>query len=185
MASRRKYQRKSKERPTPNQSSGSNFYRNMIILAVVLLLALGGYRYYKKLNPPPPEGITFVKEGELRIQGEDGTEIAKLDIEVAGNPQEIQQGLMYRQSMEENQGMLFLMPENRLQSFWMRNTFIPLDIIFIDTEKKIVSIQKNAKPHDETSLPSAGPAQYVLEVNAGYSDKHGLKKGTQLNWTLQ
>ena len=66
----------------------------------------------------------------------------------------------------------------------MKNTHIPLDIIYIDSNKKIVSIQKNAKILNENGLPSEGPAQYVLEVNAGLSDQWNVSKGDSIEWTL-
>jgi uncharacterized membrane protein (UPF0127 family) len=64
----------------------------------------------------------------------------------------------------------------------MKNTKIPLDIIYINADKKIVSIQKNAKPFDETSLPSEAPAKYVLEINAGLSDKWNLESGDNMDY---
>ncbi len=128
--------------------------------------------------------ITFTKEGELTLQKavSDST-IAKLDIEIADDEYSTQTGLMYRHSMAENQGMLFVFNDSRQRSFYMKNTEIPLDIIYCNSEKKIVSIQKNAKPFDETSLPSDAASQYVLEVNAGLSDKWKLEKGDKIQFT--
>lgn len=105
-----------------------------------------------------------------------------VDIEVANNEFETQQGLMFRQSMEDKQGMLFIFDNMEPRSFWMRNTYIPLDIIFIDNQRKVVSIQKNAPILNDGSLPSEGPAQFVLEMNGGWCDKNGIEKGDQLDW---
>jgi len=91
--------------------------------------------------------------------------------------------LMYRKSMPNNQGMLFVFEDSRPRSFYMKNTEFGLDIIYINSDKEIVSIQKNAKPMDPTSLPSEDDAQYVLEVNAGLSDTWGLEKGDVVEWT--
>jgi uncharacterized membrane protein (UPF0127 family) len=114
--------------------------------------------------------VSFKKEGELTIIKSDSTKIT-LDIEIADTDFDIQTGLMYRNSMANNQGMLFVFDNEQPRSFYMKNTRIPLDLIFINENKTIVSFQKNAKPFDESSLPSNAPAKYVLEVNAGLVDE--------------
>ncbi len=129
--------------------------------------------------------ITFTKEGELSLmKSETDSIIAKLDIEIADDEYSTQTGLMYRHSMDQNQGMLFIFNDLRQRSFYMKNTEIPLDIIYLNSEKEIVSIQKNAKPFDETSLPSSAASQYVLEVNAGLSDKWNLEQGDRIEFTI-
>jgi hypothetical protein len=127
--------------------------------------------------------ITFTKEGELKlIKAETDSIITSLDIEIADDEYQTQTGLMYRSSMEANQGMLFVFDDMMMRSFYMKNTAIPLDIIYLNSEKEIVSIQKNAKTFDDTSLPSEAPAQYVLEVKAGLSDKWKLEKGDKIQY---
>jgi uncharacterized membrane protein (UPF0127 family) len=84
---------------------------------------------------------------------------------------------MFRPFLSDFVGMLFVFDEPSSQSFWMRNTMISLDIIYVGQDKKIVSIQKKAKPYSEESLPSFGNAQYVVEVNGGYCDKYGIRVG--------
>ena len=93
--------------------------------------------------------------------------IQTIDVEFAKNEMERSLGLMYRSSMDEHQGMWFIFSEEAPRSFYMRNTEISLDIIYLDKDKKVVSIAKNARPYDETSLPSEKPAMYVLEINGG------------------
>src|SRR5690606_31850420 len=123
----------------------------------------------------------FAKEGELWITSAETTDtLKKLDIEIADNETETQYGMMYRKSMDPNTGMLFIMPVEQQQSFWMKNTYVSLDIIYINSNFEIVSVQKNAVPHNLTSLPSEGPALYVLEVVGGVADAHGLKKGDKI-----
>jgi uncharacterized membrane protein (UPF0127 family) len=127
--------------------------------------------------------VSFKKEGVLNIQKADSDAIIKtLDIEIADNDYETQTGLMYRTELETNQGMLFIFPDEDFRSFYMKNTKIPLDIIYINEAKIIVSIQKNAKPFNETSLPSDAPAKYVLEVNGGLSDEWQLKVGDRIQY---
>jgi len=130
------------------------------------------------------ETIAFTKEGQLTIsEAENETILTQLDIEFAEREYEIQTGLMYRNTMKKNQGMLFVFPDNDVRSFYMKNTNIPLDIIYVNSEFKIVSFQKNAKPLDETSLNSRLPAKYVLEINAGLSDTWGLSEGNIVAFT--
>jgi len=129
--------------------------------------------------------VTFTKEGELELYSLKDTIPAKimdLDIEIADDEYQIQTGLMYRKSMLDNRGMLFIFPEERERYFYMKNTEISLDLIYINAKNKVVSIQKNAKPFDESSLPSNGPAQYVLEVNAGLTDKWNVKAGDSISY---
>ncbi|AWX43565.1 hypothetical protein HME9304_00556 [Flagellimonas maritima] len=122
------------------------------------------------------ETITFSKEGSLTIsRAETDSILTTLDIEIAESEYETQTGLMYRNSMKDNQGMLFIFPDVAVHSFYMKNTEFALDIIYIDEDLKIASFQKNAQPFNETGLSSKVPVKYVLEVNAGLSDEWGLE----------
>lgn len=127
--------------------------------------------------------IEFKKEGTLQIlQQPSDSVLTKIDIEIADNEYETATGLMYRSSMEPDQGMLFIFEEAEMRSFYMKNTEIPLDIIFINENKRIVSIQKNAQPFNQTGLSSKFPAKYVLEVNAGKADEWALKVGDVITY---
>lgn len=125
---------------------------------------------------------TFKKEGELTFVDSVENPIIKIDIEIADNDYERQLGLMNRQSMEEMRGMLFIFPQQEYQSFWMRNTLFSLDMIFINSNKEIVTIHKNTTPLSEQSYPSSAPAIYVVEVNAGFCDRHQIKIGDKIFW---
>ena len=101
-------------------------------------------------------------------------------LEKAVTPQEKSRGLMFRDMMPEDHGMIFIFDEKAEQSFWMKNTLIPLDIIFIDENKKIVDIKNNVQPckHDPcVTYISSQPALYVIELNGGTTEKVGLKIG--------
>ncbi len=158
-------------------------------LRVVVLLSLLSVLVYsckedKKHSKATRVEIAFKKEGELSlIKASNDSLFQKLNIEIADDEYQTETGLMYRKSMQDNQGMLFIFPDSQYRYFYMRNTEIPLDIIYIDKNKTIVSIQKNAKPFDETSLPSEGPAKYVLEINAGLSAKWNLEKGDKIQFS--
>ena len=134
----------------------------------------------KKENSYEPK---FRKDGDLwLIKAETGDTLMKMDVEYANTPNRIEYGMMYRKSMDETMSMLFFMGNMQMRSFWMKNTYVSLDIIFIDDKLRIVSIQKNAEPLNTRSLASDGPAQYVLEVKGGLSDKLGLAAGDMINF---
>tara|TARA_R110000796_G_scaffold67449_5_gene154804 strand:- start:60720 stop:61211 length:492 start_codon:yes stop_codon:yes gene_type:complete len=128
--------------------------------------------------------IEFKKEGELTIyKAKTDSIITSFDIEIADTDYETQTGLMYRKAMKSNRGMLFVFPEVSMHSFYMKNTEIPLDIIFIDENLQIASFQKNAEPFNETGLSSKVPVRYVLELNAGISEKFHLKEKDSISFT--
>lgn len=108
------------------------------------------------------------------------------NVSIADDPEEMQTGLMYKTSLAENAGMLFIFPEPDLYEFWMQNTYIPLDIIWLDQNKQIVFIKENAAPcNTNTSclkIKPAAKASYVLELNAGQVKKQGLKIGDNFTW---
>jgi len=129
--------------------------------------------------------INFSKEGELTLRKTNDSIFKTLDIEIARTDYETQTGLMYRKSMEEHQGMLFIFQEEQPRSFYMKNTEFSLDIIYINKKKKVVSIQKNTIPYDKNSLPSGEPVLYVLEIKAGLSDRWGIENGDSVRWLLK
>lgn len=132
------------------------------------------------------EPITFNKEGELEIyKGETDSLLTRLDIEIAESDYEIQTGLMYREEMDANEAMLFVFPDMEFHSFYMKNTLIPLDIIFIDDQLRVVNFKQNATPLDEAGIPSGLPVQYVLEVNAGLSTSWNIAIGDRIIYTKQ
>lgn len=97
--------------------------------------------------------------------------------EVADTPAERSRGLMYREQMGKQDGMLFLFPDERPNSFWMRNTLIPLDMIFIRADRTILGIVENAEPRTDTPRAVPGLSQFVLEINGGLSRKLGIEAG--------
>lgn len=103
----------------------------------------------------------------------------KLTAEVAANNPERMQGLMHRRMMPENRGMLFIFPDEAHHAMWMKNTFIPLSVAFIDN-KGIISNIEDMKPHDETPHGAVKPVRYALEMNAGWFAKRGIKGGVKI-----
>ncbi len=157
------------------------FKRISLLITLSFSLFLIGCQDNKKVIKQTE--ITFTKEGELTIfKASDSTKVA-LNIEISDTDFDIQTGLMYRNSMENNQGMLFVFDNETERFFYMKNTKIPLDLIYINTNRNIVSFQKHAKPFDESSLPSNAPAQYVLEVNSGLVDTWNLSVGDSITFS--
>ena len=137
---------------------------------ILLVLTLGiffSFLFFSKTKEPGPTATirnhTFI-------------------LELAQTPQEKAKGLASRTKLSENKGMLFLFQNAGMYTFWMKDTLIPLDMIFIN-DKRIVTIHKNVKPQPNTAdnqlqlYPSKEPVNYVLEINAGLSDKYGFKEG--------
>lgn len=125
-------------------------------------------------------GPQFKKEGELYLLKAAGDTIRKIDIEIADIESERTIGLMHRRSMPDTQGMLFIFDREEPRSFWMRNTLIGLDILYIKEDGTIESIAKYTVPKSEKSIPSRGPAMYVLELIEGFCDIHGVEVGDKI-----
>lgn len=157
--------------------------KNIAFYIVIFLLFIGLSTCKNEQKSIKQTVVIFKKEGDLTIHkiASDSTTI-DLDIEIADTEYDTQTGMMYRDSMEDKQGMLFVFEDVKPRSFYMKQTRIPLDIIYANENGLIVSFQKNAQPFNEQSLPSNFPAQYVLEINAGLSDKWNLKEGDSLSY---
>lgn len=106
----------------------------------------------------------------------------EVEVEVVQSPRRIQRGLMYRKEMAPMAGMLFLMGDNTEHHFWMHNTLIGLDIMFIGADRRVVGILEDMRPLDDTSRSVGAPSLYVLEVNAGFSKRHGIGPGTEVTF---
>ena len=153
----------------------------VVLIIIGLSLSCGKQVNRKKeiLEIPEPK---FIKQAIAWVINDIDT-LQTIDIELAKTPGKRSQGLMYRKSMKKNQGMLFIFKEESIQSFFMKNTYIPLDLIFIDRNGRVVDIAKRAKVMDLSSIISNKPAMYVLEVNAGLSDEWKIfVEQTKINW---
>lgn len=125
----------------------------------------------------PVSGLTVVP---LTVTTASGPHAFK--VEVASTPAEQERGLMFRTAMGADEGMIFPMDPPRPAAFWMKNTVIPLDIIFIGANHKVLNIAANAVPYDLSPLPSDGDAAGVLELNGGRAAQIGLKPGDTVTW---
>ena len=117
-------------------------------------------------------------DSTLTLRGDWGT--ARFSVEVADDADERSQGLMFREAMPKFAGMLFVYDRPQQVAFWMRNTLIPLDMLFAGADGVVTRVHANAVPGDETSIPGGGAVQYVLEINGGLAATLGIAPGTQM-----
>jgi uncharacterized membrane protein (UPF0127 family) len=176
-------------KPAPKRKKGSK----NILVTIVAIIIVGAFLVMMVYQPShrknddevikPLKTPEFRKDGTLSFFTQGGRETVTIDIEVAKEQAAIMRGLMYRPQMEEDRGMLFVFPGEEERSFWMKNTYLALDIIFVDANKKIVTIQENTQPLSEEPVLSYKPAKYVIEVNAGFADRHGIRPGDKISFT--
>jgi uncharacterized membrane protein (UPF0127 family) len=152
---------------------------NRIIALLFIAATLSG------CEPEPPEApadeasqvsIPFRQDGTLTIE-RDGDVYLTLDIEIADTDSSRSRGLMQRDGLPVDSGMWFIFDQESEQGFWMANTRMALDLIFVRSDGRIQHIARYIQPMRTETVPSNGPAQYVLEVEAGYSDSYGILEG--------
>lgn len=144
---------------------GNRKRRGYIIIFIALLVLVGLFIFLSDKN-----------SNYVLINGK------KIKVEIADSELEREKGLMYRESLDENSGMLFIFPDSKTRGFWMKNTLIPLDILFIDDSLKIVDIKTAIPCYSEPCAiyTSNLPAKYVLEVNSGFSKHNNLSIGERI-----
>ena len=143
--------------------------RNLLTALVFVLLAIAIYFLVE---------VPFSKKHIVTIRG------ASLEVEVANNSYLRKAGLMGRQYLDMDQGMLFMEPGGTRESFWMKNMLFPLDVLWMDEEMNIFQINKNVPPCTQKncpSIPSQQPAKYVLEIKGGICDQLGIAEGDAVN----
>ena len=123
-------------------------------------------------------GLAECSETRADLRGDWGT--ARFTVELADEPDEREQGLMFRESMAQSAGMLFLYDAPQRATFWMRNTLIPLDMIFVDPAGTVTFVHENAVPLDETTIDGGPGVLMVLEINGGLAGRLGIGPGSEL-----
>lgn len=147
----------------PNRS---NHFAFAAVLALSSLLATPGCQP----ATAPADGVQTLPTVPVTIGQQ------KFTLEIADDNAERQQGLMHRESMPADHGMIFVFPDAAERQFWMKNTLIPLDILYLDAGGKVVTIRQ-LKPLDETGVRSWFPARYAIELNEGAAEKAGIRVG--------
>ena len=142
---------------------------SIICLVFILITFLcGGLHYaYSQYTD-----AIFIKTSEKTI---------RLTYELADNHEKQITGLMYRKNIPDNYGMIFIFPKTKILYMWMKNTYIPLDMIFFDETGKITHIYQNAQPLDTSIISSKKPSKGVIEVSAGFASKHKISIGDKVN----
>lgn len=158
--------------------------------ALLVLLACQAPEAQGKPPPttPPPKDVTAkdyamppLPRAFVRLHDAFGG-VHRVEVEVAATPEARSRGMMWRTELAAGKGMLFLFPEEEVQSFWMRNTLIPLDMIFITTGMKVAGIVERAEPRTFTQRTVGVPSQFVLEVPGGWSQSVGVTKGSAVEF---
>ena len=162
-----------------------------VLVAVATLL---GYLLTRPSSAVPPAGPASPgsaihqkepdrRRGEVRFLDADGRMKAPVHVEIVDDDRSRELGLMYRRSMGADFGMLFVFDSSAVQSFWMKNTVLPLDMIFVNERGRVVTIHHDTRPYSLQTYASTEPALYVVEVNAGFARLHGLSAGDRMEWT--
>ncbi|MFN4277753.1 MAG: DUF192 domain-containing protein [Ferrovibrio sp.] len=147
-----------------------------VLLSVILFSASFMFSAWAQPQPTLPQSeLVIVTSGK-------GPQ--RFTVELADNDQSRARGMMFRQSMAPDAGMLFDFKQEQMASFWMRNTLIPLDMIFIKADGTILNIHQRAIPRDETGINSTGPVRAVLEVNGGTASRLGIKPGDRVQHAI-
>jgi len=158
--------------------------KKLFVFAVMLALA-GCSPQQAASGSPAPAASRHPESGlaviPLSVTSTDG-KVHHFKVEVAASDEEQSKGLMFRKAMGADEGMIFPRNPPDFASFWMHNTVIPLDIIFIGTDHRVINISANAEPYSENARPSMGLAVLVLELNGGRAAELGIGPGAKVEW---
>lgn len=156
-------------------------FRWASLLTGWLLMACAGCEP-QEVRPPVLPDLAFRPDGYLDFLRPDGTIITRIAIEIAESDSAQMRGLMDRRTLPARGGMLFINRDARPRTFWMKNTPISLDILFVAPDSEVVNIARNTRPYSEDLIPSTGPAQFVVEVRGGFTATHGIDETTRVRW---
>jgi hypothetical protein len=186
MANKRKpgYRPKSRE-----QARGWNykkitlyFIALLFIIAIIWLVPYLGRDSRETEIAEPEETPLFRKDSELSFYDQEENLVTTIDIEIADTIPSRTEGLMFRPAMEQNRGMLFIFDRTHNIEMWMRNTYIPLDMIFVRIDRTIAHIETATVPFTDDPIASPEPVLYVIEVNAGFVERYGIREGYRVDW---
>jgi uncharacterized membrane protein (UPF0127 family) len=155
-------------------------HRKITVIFTAFIL-LTGFTYVLSVSDIGEKQASFIDET--------GSEKAEITYETAVSSKEKRTGLMNRTELGQNHGMIFVYDNADIRSFWMKNTLIPLDIIFLDSDKQIINIEKaypepNTPDSELERYRSDAPAQYVIEVNQNFTDRHGIEQEDRVEFSV-
>ncbi|MGH6985751.1 MAG: DUF192 domain-containing protein [Caulobacteraceae bacterium] len=149
------------------------------ILALGAVLAAPALAIGASAPAAAPRGLSVVPLSVFTAKGD-----FRFLVQVAADDASRERGLMFRRHLAANRGMLFDFKTPQEVAFWMKNTFIPLDMLFVDADGRIVSIARNAQPFSETPIPSAGPVRAVIEIAGGRAAEIGAEPGDEIKSSI-
>lgn len=158
----------------------------MLITAAMLLMAAACSQSSEKphskaaADTPRSRSLDYVQP--ISFLSAPGDTVSTIEAAIADDDEERSQGLMDVEELPADKGMLFIFEENKPRSFWMANTPLPLDIIFVNADKTIIRIHHSTQPFSEKNLTSEQPARYVIETNAGYCVSHDIQEGMKVDF---
>ncbi|MCB5254537.1 MAG: DUF192 domain-containing protein [Candidatus Cloacimonadaceae bacterium] len=132
----------------------------------------------------PKDKYAFRKDGTLQFHSPEGELKAEFDIEIVQKDEEIMRGLKFRDKMQDNQGMLFIFEHIDFHSFWMQDTYLSLDMIFIDHNYEVIHIEKNTTPFSEEQIFPPKANKYVLELLATSAEKNNIQEKDKVSWQV-
>jgi len=141
-----------------------------LLLLLWLALMTGAAPAAAQLARFPTAPLTIMTAGGAR----------QFTVEVATTPDQLEQGLMFRTSMPADSGMIFDFHQPQMAAMWMKNTLIPLDMLFVDERGRILNIHERAVPQSLDTIPAAGPVRAVIELNGGTASRLGIKPGDRV-----
>lgn len=180
--------RKTKDKLANRRKSRGMDVKKIILYTFALLVVAALYLFLANIqrNEEPvetPQGEPrFRKDSELIFYQRDGTIITTIDIEIVSDPISLTQGLMHRRALDDNHGMLFIFGTTHNVEMWMKDTYISLDMIFVRDDGTIADIATHTVPFSTDIIRSNVPVKYVIEVNAGFTDRHGIETGHRVQW---
>jgi uncharacterized membrane protein (UPF0127 family) len=158
-----------------NEKKRRRSRKQAIFLVLFLLLAVGGLQVWE----------VYSKHRQLvhvSFSAPDGTASPQFSLEVVATAAKRGQGLMFRKELAANQGMLFVFPTEDIHTFWMKNTYVPLDIIFLDSDFLVLGTLEDMKPLDERRRSIGVPSSYAVELLAGSIAQHGISAGWKMTY---
>jgi len=155
-----------------------------MLLAASIGLSLAACRAEPASNLSQPVRAQSAQAGLERVPLEirSGVRVHRFIVEVARSPDEQARGMMFREEIGPQQGMIFPLSPPRVASFWMRNTLIPLDMLFVRQDGTIARIAANTVPHSEIPVTSGEPVAAVLELGGGRAEALGIEEGDRVSW---
>jgi uncharacterized membrane protein (UPF0127 family) len=156
--------------------------RTVVIAVAFLVGACDHDTTATQPTTPPPTPPAVTPDTRPTVVFGDGSAAATVRVEVVDTPPKVERGLMYRQNLPPDDGMLFLLGVEKEWKFWMHNTLVPLDIVFIKRDHTVAGISANAEPLTETLRTVGIPSLYVVEVNAGWCAAHHVTAGTVVHF---